>query len=178
MAIPTDDFFAHFDQAKLVKADKAHHMHGYHVFDEHAEQGALNIVAGDGAYIYDTAQGAFVQTLFKHPRHDAEGVRLSPDQSQVVAVRYTDDISRYAFTHEATEQRAAQVALALRGDQAGTHTVIIETGFAAIKVGVAVIQAVADQTRLVLFGGQLVGQHLSGMLQWRPLSIALNAATT
>lgn len=63
-----------------------------------------------GAYIYDTAQGAFVQTLFKHPRHDAEGVRLSPDQSQVVAVRYTDDISRYAFTHEATEQRAQRIS--------------------------------------------------------------------
>ncbi|MGO4004126.1 aminotransferase [Pseudomonas fluorescens] len=63
MAIPTDDFFAHFDQAKLVKADKAHHMHGYHVFDEHAEQGALNIVAGDGAYIYDTEGNRFLDAV-------------------------------------------------------------------------------------------------------------------
>lgn len=54
MAIPTPEFFKQFDQEKLVAADKAHYMHGYHVFDEHREQGSLNISAGDGAYIYDT----------------------------------------------------------------------------------------------------------------------------
>ena len=38
-------------------------MHGYHVFDEHAEQGALNIVAGDGAYIYDTAGNRYLDAV-------------------------------------------------------------------------------------------------------------------
>jgi adenosylmethionine-8-amino-7-oxononanoate aminotransferase len=38
-------------------------MHGYHVFDEHAEQGSLNIVAGDGAYIYDTQGNRFLDAV-------------------------------------------------------------------------------------------------------------------
>ncbi|MCU1748075.1 aminotransferase [Pseudomonas sp. 6D_7.1_Bac1] len=63
MATPTQDFFATFEQTKLVKADKAHYMHGYHVFDEHQEQGALNIVAGDGAYIYDTEGNRFLDAV-------------------------------------------------------------------------------------------------------------------
>jgi len=46
MATPTRSVFSPADESRLVKADKAHHMHGYHVFDEHAEQGSLNLVAG------------------------------------------------------------------------------------------------------------------------------------
>ncbi|MBC9251219.1 hypothetical protein A9179_13120 [Pseudomonas alcaligenes] len=63
MAIPTQAFFDGFAQADLVAADKAHYMHGYHVFDEHREQGALNIVAGDGAYIYDTQGNRFLDAV-------------------------------------------------------------------------------------------------------------------
>jgi adenosylmethionine-8-amino-7-oxononanoate aminotransferase len=48
---------------RLVQADKAHYMHGYHVFDEHAEQGALNIQAGEGAYIQDTEGNRFLDAV-------------------------------------------------------------------------------------------------------------------
>ena len=63
MATPTRSVFSPADESRLVKADKAHHMHGYHVFDEHAEQGSLNIVAGDGAYIYDTQGNRFLDAV-------------------------------------------------------------------------------------------------------------------
>ncbi len=63
MATPTKKVFSTVEAAELVKADKAHHMHGYHVFDEHAEQGSLNIVAGDGAYIYDTQGNRFLDAV-------------------------------------------------------------------------------------------------------------------
>ncbi|WP_136247074.1 aminotransferase [Halomonas borealis] len=45
--------FSNVDNARLTGADKAHYMHGYHVFDEHRERGSLNIVDGDGAHIQD-----------------------------------------------------------------------------------------------------------------------------
>ncbi|MEO6679690.1 MAG: aminotransferase class III-fold pyridoxal phosphate-dependent enzyme, partial [Pseudomonas sp.] len=51
------------EQANLTRADKAHYMHGYHVFDDHAEQGALNIVAGEGAYIYDADGNRFLDAV-------------------------------------------------------------------------------------------------------------------
>lgn len=54
MATATRPLAATLNHDPLVQADKAHYMHGYHMFDEHAEQGALNIQAGDGAYIHDT----------------------------------------------------------------------------------------------------------------------------
>ncbi|MGH8433360.1 MAG: aminotransferase [Pseudomonas sp.] len=63
MTTPTQAFFAQFDQEQLVAADKAHYMHGYHVFDEHREQGALNIVAGEGAYIYDTQGNRYLDAV-------------------------------------------------------------------------------------------------------------------
>ena len=63
MATPTRSVFSPADESRLVKADKAHHMHGYHVFDEHAEQCSLNIVAGDGAYIYDTQGNRFLDAV-------------------------------------------------------------------------------------------------------------------
>jgi adenosylmethionine-8-amino-7-oxononanoate aminotransferase len=63
MATPTQAFFDGFADADLVQADKAHYMHGYHVFDEHREQGSLNIVAGEGAYIYDTAGNRFLDAV-------------------------------------------------------------------------------------------------------------------
>ncbi|MCQ5168066.1 hypothetical protein NE645_19185, partial [Roseburia hominis] len=47
----------------LVEADKAHYMHGYHVFDEHRAQGALNIVAGEGAYIRDAHGNRFLDAV-------------------------------------------------------------------------------------------------------------------
>ncbi|MGH7018375.1 MAG: hypothetical protein ACREEY_00755 [Brevundimonas sp.] len=70
-------------------------VHPEAVFEPLAMDGQISRVAvlsnheggTTGAYIYDTAEGAFVQTLFKDERHDAEGVRLSPDKSRVVAVR-------------------------------------------------------------------------------------------
>jgi len=46
--------FEQYDDEKLVAADKAHYMHCFHIFDDHRENGALNIAAGEGAYIYDT----------------------------------------------------------------------------------------------------------------------------
>jgi len=46
--------FSQYDDKKLVAADKAHYMHCFHIFDDHRENGALNIAAGEGAYIYDT----------------------------------------------------------------------------------------------------------------------------
>ncbi|NWO09388.1 aminotransferase [Chromohalobacter salexigens] len=45
--------FSNIDNARLIDADKAHYMHGYHVFDDHREQGSLNIVDGEGAHIRD-----------------------------------------------------------------------------------------------------------------------------
>ena len=63
MTTPNPEFFNTFDNAQLVKADKAHHMHGYHVFDEHRQNGALNIVAGDGAYIYDSQGQRFLDAV-------------------------------------------------------------------------------------------------------------------
>ena len=63
MATPTPSFFQQFDQAQLVAADKAHYMHGYHVFDDHRQNGSLNIAAGNGAYIYDTAGTRYLDAV-------------------------------------------------------------------------------------------------------------------
>lgn len=63
MATPNKAFVAPAANDALVAADKAHYMHGYHVFDEHAEQGALNIVEGEGAYIYDTEGNRFLDAV-------------------------------------------------------------------------------------------------------------------
>ena len=63
MKTPNADFFAQFDNERLVAADKAHYMHGYHVFDDHRENGALNIAAGSGAYIYDTAGNRYLDAV-------------------------------------------------------------------------------------------------------------------
>ena len=63
MAIQPEAFFQQFDDPQLVAADKAHYMHGFHMFDEHREQGSLNIAAGDGAYIYDTAGRRYLDAV-------------------------------------------------------------------------------------------------------------------
>jgi adenosylmethionine-8-amino-7-oxononanoate aminotransferase len=63
MTTPTPAFFEQFDDEALVAADKAHYMHGYHVFDDHRENGALNIAAGDGAYIYDTKGNRYLDAV-------------------------------------------------------------------------------------------------------------------
>lgn len=63
MTLPNPEFFTQFDHDQLVAADKAHYMHGFHMFDEHREQGSLNIAAGDGAYIYDTAGNRYLDAV-------------------------------------------------------------------------------------------------------------------
>jgi adenosylmethionine-8-amino-7-oxononanoate aminotransferase len=63
MTTPSAAFFAQFDDEKLVAADKAHYVHGYHVFDDHRENGALNIAAGQGAYIYDTKGNRYLDAV-------------------------------------------------------------------------------------------------------------------
>ena len=63
MATATRPLAATLNHDPLVQADKAHYMHGYHMFDEHAEQGALNIQAGDGAYIHDTQGNRFLDAV-------------------------------------------------------------------------------------------------------------------
>lgn len=63
MTLPNPAFFAQFDHAKLDAADKAHYMHGFHMFDEHREQGSLNIAAGNGAYIYDTHGNRYLDAV-------------------------------------------------------------------------------------------------------------------
>ena len=63
MAMPSKAFASTPAQDALVEADKAHYMHGYHMFDEHREQGALNIVAGEGAYIRDTEGNRFLDAV-------------------------------------------------------------------------------------------------------------------
>jgi len=60
---PNPAFFAQFDHDKLDAADKAHYMHGFHMFDEHREQGSLNIALGDGAYIYDTHGNRYLDAV-------------------------------------------------------------------------------------------------------------------
>ncbi|MBN0056431.1 aspartate aminotransferase family protein, partial [Pseudomonas aeruginosa] len=47
----------------MVRADQAHYIHGYHVFDDHRVNGSLNIAAGDGAYIYDTAGSRYLDAV-------------------------------------------------------------------------------------------------------------------
>lgn len=63
MTLPNPAFFAQFDHAKLDTDDKAHYMHGFHMFDEHREQGSLNIAAGNGAYIYDTHGNRYLDAV-------------------------------------------------------------------------------------------------------------------
>lgn len=63
MTLPNPDFFAQFDHVALDTADKAHYMHGFHMFDEHREQGSLNIAMGDGAYIYDTHGNRYLDAV-------------------------------------------------------------------------------------------------------------------
>ncbi|EKT4520833.1 aminotransferase class III-fold pyridoxal phosphate-dependent enzyme [Pseudomonas putida] len=63
MAMPSQAVASTLTQDPLVEADKAHYMHGYHMFDEHREQGALNIVAGEGAYIHDTEGNRFLDAV-------------------------------------------------------------------------------------------------------------------
>lgn len=59
----TNEYFEQFDDAAITESDKAHYMHGYHVFDEHRESGALNIAAGEGAYIYDTEGNRYLDAV-------------------------------------------------------------------------------------------------------------------
>lgn len=63
MTLPNPEFFAQFNHAQLDAADKAHYMHGFHMFDEHREQGSLNIATGDGAYIYDTHGNRYLDAV-------------------------------------------------------------------------------------------------------------------
>ncbi|MDO9346043.1 aminotransferase [Pseudomonas pergaminensis] len=63
MTLPNPAFFAQFDHDALDTADKAHYMHGFHMFDEHREQGSLNIAMGDGAYIYDTHGNRYLDAV-------------------------------------------------------------------------------------------------------------------
>ena len=79
---------------------------------------------------------------------------------RVVQTKQRANYGQQVAQVEATEQRAAQIALALRGHQTSTHTVIIETGFAAIDVSRAVIQAVADQPRLMGRASQLAAKDV------------------
>ncbi len=54
---------------------------------------------------------------------------------------------------EAAQQRAAQRALTLRGDQPRMNAVIVELRLGAVQVGRGVFQAVADQPRFALLTG-------------------------
>ncbi|ROM49393.1 aspartate aminotransferase family protein [Pseudomonas canadensis] len=63
MTLPNPEFFTQFNHKQLDAADKAHYMHGFHMFDEHREQGSLNIAAGDGAYIYDTHGNRYLDAV-------------------------------------------------------------------------------------------------------------------
>lgn len=63
MSQPNAAFFARFNNARLDADDKAHYMHGFHMFDEHREQGSLNIAFGEGAYIYDTAGNRYLDAV-------------------------------------------------------------------------------------------------------------------
>lgn len=51
------------DQADLARLDRAHYMHGYHVFDEHRVQDALQIDGGNGAYIQDMAGNRYLDAV-------------------------------------------------------------------------------------------------------------------
>ncbi len=51
------------DQASLAALDRAHYMHGYHLFDEHRQQDALQIGGGDGAYIQDLAGNRYLDAV-------------------------------------------------------------------------------------------------------------------
>ncbi len=57
------DFFANMNDSEITKSDQAHYMHAYHCFDEHKEDGALNVAAGEGAYIYDTAGEKYLDAV-------------------------------------------------------------------------------------------------------------------
>lgn len=56
-------YFSPVDNDRLVAADKAHYLHGYHVFDEHREQGSLNIVQAEGAYLYDALGNRYLDAV-------------------------------------------------------------------------------------------------------------------
>ncbi len=74
---------------------------------------------------------------------------------RVVQAEQSADGRQYVAQVEAAEQGAAQMVLALGRDQGGTHAFVIELRLAYIKVGAGIFQAVGDQPRLALFGGQL-----------------------
>jgi len=52
-----------FENAELVADDKAHYMHAYHTFDDHRVNGALNIAAGEGVYLYDAAGRKYLDAV-------------------------------------------------------------------------------------------------------------------
>ncbi|MFM7785691.1 MAG: aminotransferase class III-fold pyridoxal phosphate-dependent enzyme, partial [Gammaproteobacteria bacterium] len=47
----------------LREADKAHHLHPYHVFDDHRVNGALHIASGTGAWIEDTQGNRYLDAV-------------------------------------------------------------------------------------------------------------------
>ncbi|MCY1277126.1 hypothetical protein D9M70_258110 [compost metagenome] len=88
-------------------------------------------------------------------RQDVQHIR-----QRVVHGQQRTDHGQQVAQVEAPQQRAAQQAFALMGNQLGTHAVIVEVGFAAIKESAGIFQAVTEQTRLVLFGGQLTAEFV------------------
>lgn len=59
--MPTRQTIRNVDRAALAAADRAHYMHGYHVFDD--QQDSLQIVRGEGAYIYDLAGNRYLDAV-------------------------------------------------------------------------------------------------------------------
>ncbi len=59
----TKSFFNDIDNNALIEADKAHNVHPFHIFDQHREEGSLNIAAGEGAYIYDTQGNKYLDAV-------------------------------------------------------------------------------------------------------------------
>lgn len=51
------------EQARLAALDRAHYLHGYHLFDEHRVLDSLQIAGGEGAYIHDLAGNRYLDAV-------------------------------------------------------------------------------------------------------------------
>lgn len=63
-----------------------------------------------GLYVFDLNQGAFTQTLFKHPRYDVARVVMTPGGDRAVGAIYVADVAHTVYFDDQARARAEGIA--------------------------------------------------------------------
>ncbi|MEH6698787.1 MAG: alpha/beta fold hydrolase [Brevundimonas sp.] len=107
-----------------------------------------------GIYVYDLAQGAFVDTLFKSPHFDADGIVPSADGRRVDGVVWVDHRRRVFWLNDAARAEHARLQ-ALTGEDElvvvsrspdGRHALVV-TGDGGRQVGSFLVDLVSDTVK-------------------------------